>query len=122
MRFGPDPRITIPASGLRKRRNRGLTEDRARSPVQKVKNPLASRAATTEVLTLINGTWYNRVLNVHMSSSLRCSEVALIFREPYFAMGVPLIAPSTAVRFAGSRFSPFICFSRIKFLATLFPF
>src|SRR5690606_25692570 len=52
MRFGPDPRITIPASGLRKRRNQGLTEDRTRSPVQKVRNPLASRAATTEVLTL----------------------------------------------------------------------
>ena len=52
MRFGPDPRITIPASGLRKRRNQGLTEDCTRSPVQKVKNPLASRAATTEVLTL----------------------------------------------------------------------
>src|SRR5690606_29972051 len=55
MRFGPDPRITIPASGFRKRRNQGLTEDRTRSPVQKVKNPLASRAATTEVLTLVRG-------------------------------------------------------------------
>ena len=47
IRFGPDPQITIPASGFRQTAHKGLTEDCARSfaLVQKL---LAKRAATTE--------------------------------------------------------------------------
>jgi hypothetical protein len=38
IRFGPDPQITIPASGFRQTASQGLTEDRTRSQTHALRN------------------------------------------------------------------------------------